>query len=374
VVTTVVLTVGTMSPGRAADGSAVDVPTLPDLVTAIAPSVVSLNVSRPDGTSQGTGFVVAPNGVVATNFHVVEGATAIEATLKDGVSLFCTGALTVDRAHDLALLKFGAKGLPVLPLADDGPPQAGERIAVIGSPHGLEQTVTDGIVSAVRRDDGWEKVQISAPISHGSSGSPVVNLQGKVIGVATFSVGGQALNFASSVVHLVPLVAALEHLEESPLALVLGPGPGGRQDMAPPPTPVPDGTTPDTQMGKALGMFWESYLASLPDNTPGAWASHFSDAVDYQYKTGGSASRRELEQESRELRERYPLRSFRLRDRPEIIPLQGDGSRLGFDFAFEYRYGGAGRTANGVSSVELALQWTGTRWEIDKFRERVDRE
>jgi S1-C subfamily serine protease len=107
--------------------------------------------------------------------------------------------LAVDAEGDLALLKVDAPPNLVRPLSlDRTSPQEGESIVVIGNPFGLEGSVTNGIVSAVRDIPGFGRIiQITAPISPGSSGSPVVNMQGQVIGVATLQVaGGQSVNFA----------------------------------------------------------------------------------------------------------------------------------------------------------------------------------
>src|SRR4029453_19441878 len=107
--------------------------------------------------------------------------------------------LGVDAEGDLALLKVEAPANQVRPLSlDRTSPQEGESVVVIGNPLGLEGSVTNGIVSAVRDIPGFGRIiQITAPISPGSSGSPVVNMQGAVIGVATLQItGGQSVNFA----------------------------------------------------------------------------------------------------------------------------------------------------------------------------------
>jgi tetratricopeptide (TPR) repeat protein len=109
------------------------------------------------------------------------------------------GVLAVDAEGDIAVLKVEAPANQVRPLAlDRTSPQEGESVVVIGNPFGLEGSVTNGIVSAVRDIPTFGRIiQITAPISPGSSGSPVVNMQGQVIGVATLQItGGQSVNFA----------------------------------------------------------------------------------------------------------------------------------------------------------------------------------
>jgi S1-C subfamily serine protease len=127
--------------------------------------------------------------------------------------------VATDFRNDLAILQLQAKDLPFLTLAPDGSAEAGTRIAVIGSPLGLEGTLTEGIVSA-RRNLPKEKrdvLQISAPISQGSSGSPVLDSQGRVVGVASFLLqDGQSLNFASPSEKLRRLLGQTNSREPTP--------------------------------------------------------------------------------------------------------------------------------------------------------------
>ena len=143
----------------------------------------------------GTGFFISSDGKVVTNRHVLEGAASIIAKSDQGSFFVCQGILAEPTDVDLAILKFEAKSVPYLELASDSRTAPGQKIIVIGNPLGLEGSVSEGIISAVRNDLGL--VQITAPISPGSSGSPVLTEEGRVIGVATLqSKVGQNLNFA----------------------------------------------------------------------------------------------------------------------------------------------------------------------------------
>src|SRR6266852_3314668 len=173
---------------------------LPDLVRRIKPSAVAIETfdARGEKLSRGSGFFVGLDRVV-TNRHVIEGAYRAEVHLNSGNSFQVRSVLAVDAEGDLALLRVEAPPSLVRPLSlDRTSPQEGESVVVIGNPFGLEGSVTNGIVSAVRDIPGFGRIiQITAPISPGSSGSPVVNMQGQVIGVATLQVtGGQSVNFA----------------------------------------------------------------------------------------------------------------------------------------------------------------------------------
>jgi tetratricopeptide (TPR) repeat protein len=173
---------------------------LPELVRRIKPSAVAIETydSRGEKLSRGSGFFVEADRIV-TNRHVLEGAYRAEVHSSSGATFPVKGVLAVDAEGDIALLKIDAPAPPIraLPL-DKTSPQEGESVVVIGNPLGLEGSVTNGIVSAVRDIPTFGRIiQITAPISSGSSGSPVVNMQGQVIGIATLQItGGQSVNFA----------------------------------------------------------------------------------------------------------------------------------------------------------------------------------
>jgi tetratricopeptide (TPR) repeat protein len=173
---------------------------LPELVRRIKPSAVAIETfdARGEKLSRGSGFFVDVDRVV-TNRHVIDGAYRAEVHSISGNSYPVKSVLAVDAEGDVALLKVEVPPNVARPLSlDRTSPQEGESIVVIGNPFGLEGSVTNGIVSAVRDIPGFGRIiQITAPISPGSSGSPVVNMQGQVIGVATLQVaGGQSVNFA----------------------------------------------------------------------------------------------------------------------------------------------------------------------------------
>jgi len=147
--------------------------------------------------SLGSGFCVG-NELIATNLHVTEGAASgyvklVGQRAKHGIS----GFMAVDPAADLAILKVSGLRPPTLSLGDSSAIAIGDEVYVVGNPQGLEGTFSSGIVSSIRQVGSDSIFQITAPISPGSSGGPVLDRQGRVIGVAvaTFR-GGQNLNFA----------------------------------------------------------------------------------------------------------------------------------------------------------------------------------
>ena len=176
--------------------------TLPELVRRVKPAVVAIATydSQGEALMTGSGFFVRP-GQVVTNLHVIRGARRCEIkTLEGKGKVFpVAGTLAIDEEGDLALLSVEmpperARASEVSALL----PDEGETIFVIGNPLKLEGSVSDGIVSAVREVPNLGKIiQITAPTSHGNSGSPVFNLKGQVIGVVTVKVtNGQNINLA----------------------------------------------------------------------------------------------------------------------------------------------------------------------------------
>jgi Flp pilus assembly protein TadD len=175
---------------------------LPELIRRVKPSVVSVITYNAAGevALTGSGFFVRP-GEVLTNLHVVEGAHRAEIRTFEGKgkTYQVKGLVDVDAEGDLALMSIDmpAERTRTVELTATIPDE-GERIFVIGNPLRLEGSVADGIVSAVREVPGLGRiVQITAPISHGNSGSPVFNMKGQVVGVVTIRVmNGENINLA----------------------------------------------------------------------------------------------------------------------------------------------------------------------------------
>lgn len=210
------------------------------VVRATGPAVVSIAVYATTGvrTGNGSGFLL-PDGRVVTNAHVVEGAARVEVFDHEGRLLGTVShAVAYSSAADLAVLPGLGRTPAALPLASH-PPDVGERVLVIGAPEGLTNTVSDGLVSAYRQLDGQRLMQISAPISNGSSGGPVLNLRGEVVGVSVAILrSGQNLNFAVPLDDLRAVVSSpLGHVDLSrtrpPGAHPAPPSGGDRAGSAP---------------------------------------------------------------------------------------------------------------------------------------------
>lgn len=178
-------------------------------VADIAARSTKAIVSVRSNNSLGTGFIVRDDGWIATNFHVAAVPDELWVLLSDGRRFPIIEVVNASRRHDLAILRIDAKNLPTLPLGDSDAVRAGDSVVAIGHPLGLEDTVSNGLVSAVRHvDSDFDVLQISAPIAPGSSGGPLFNERGEVIGVAAAIMrGGQNLNFALPVKYVKFLAA-----------------------------------------------------------------------------------------------------------------------------------------------------------------------
>lgn len=142
---------------------------------------------------QGSGFVVSSDGTAITNYHVIRGASRATAKFSDGTLSDVSGVVSYDAARDVAVIRLASAPKTVLQLGDSDGVTVGEKVVAIGSPLGLENTLSEGIVSGMRNG----VIQMSVPISPGSSGGAVFDPQGKVIGISVATIlMGQNLNFA----------------------------------------------------------------------------------------------------------------------------------------------------------------------------------
>lgn len=179
-----------------------------DIIDTSSPAIVRIEAGE---AKVGTGFILDPSGLIATNLHVIEGESNIRIKLyKDPTEYPATVIAGVDKSHDLALIRIQPKKpLPVLKLGDSSAVSAGDRIYAIGNPLGVfDYSITDGLISQVRPlSPELTILQISAAISQGSSGGPLFNQFGEVIGVTTAIITqGQAINLAVPANYLRPMM------------------------------------------------------------------------------------------------------------------------------------------------------------------------
>ena len=193
--------------------------TAPEISEKALAATVYLEMQDSNGLplGLGSGFFVRDN-LIATNYHVIEGAARGRAKLVGQFSTYTIeGVTATDKTNDLALLKVTVYGINPLPLGNSSDVKIGETVYVAGNPKGLEGTFSDGIISSHRDPYTKKHLQMTAPVSPGSSGGPVLNSKGEVIGVSFMTlVGGQNLNSAIPSRYLTELLT--ESTPAKPLA------------------------------------------------------------------------------------------------------------------------------------------------------------
>jgi len=212
----------------AADGS------VEQVAASVLPSVVKITVSGPQGSGSGSGAVLSEDGAILTNNHVVEGAEGgeIAVSFNDGTTA-AAQVVGTDPLTDLAVIQAeGVSGLTPLAVGKSGNLDVGENVVAIGSPFGLEATVTSGIVSALQRpvsvggasgtDTTYPAIQTDAAINPGNSGGPLVNMAGELVGInssirSASSGAGEAgsigLGFAIPIDNVLPIIDQLRNGE-----------------------------------------------------------------------------------------------------------------------------------------------------------------
>ncbi len=175
--------------------------TAADLAETIRPSLVKITQLGREGTDGiGSGFIVSEDGLIATNLHVIGEARRIQIEMHDGKTHVVTAIHASDTHLDLALLKIDAKGLKPLPLGDSAKVRQGDPIVAMGAPEGLGFSIVQGVLSATRDIDGQDMLQVAVPIEKGNSGGPLLDMQGRVLGILTLkSLKTDNLGFAMPV-------------------------------------------------------------------------------------------------------------------------------------------------------------------------------
>lgn len=155
----------------------------------------------------GSGFIIGDDGLIATNLHVIGEARPITVTLADGKKYAVKQVYATEKTMDLAILKIDAKGLPALPLGNSDRLKQGQPIIALGNPLGLKHSLVEGVVSGVREIEGKPMIQLAVPIEEGNSGGPVLDRQGRVVGIMTMKHRfTNNLGFAVAINALKPLI------------------------------------------------------------------------------------------------------------------------------------------------------------------------
>jgi hypothetical protein len=186
-----------------------DIPTIARLANGAVVSVVMSDKNN-QPVAQGSGFLITPDGDIATNYHVIQEGTSAVIKFPDGAFYLVDGVVAVDKDHDIAIIKAHGTNFHTVAFGDSDKLQVGEDVVAIGNPLSLESTVSNGIISGMRELEGSDIkfLQITAPISPGSSGGPLFNMMGEVVGITTSHLReGENLNFAIPINRLKALLS-----------------------------------------------------------------------------------------------------------------------------------------------------------------------
>lgn len=172
--------------------------TTAQIAKRVSPSVVVIQGKTDTGEVLGSGFIVSKDGKIVTNLHVIRDMRSVSVQLANKEIFDSVSVLATDERRDVAIVKIAGFDLPVLELGNSDALTVGESAVIVGSPQGLEGTVTAGILSSIRDSgDGFKVLQTDAAVNPGNSGGPLVNSKGQAIGVVSFKLrSAEGLNFA----------------------------------------------------------------------------------------------------------------------------------------------------------------------------------
>ena len=181
-----------------------------DIYARYSQGIVSITVKNKDGSElgEGSGFVLSPDGLIVTNFHVISKAYSALVKVGEG-SVYQASLVKAEPRFDIVVLKINTQGLLPLAIGNSDEVLSGQVVVAIGSPMGFEKSVSSGIISAVRPGSSIKLIQITAPVSPGSSGGPLLNEYGEVIGITTIAsfFMAQNLNFAIPINYLKKVIS-----------------------------------------------------------------------------------------------------------------------------------------------------------------------
>lgn len=194
---------------------------LAELYKTVKSSVLRLEEKDPFGNTRniGTGFYIGNGCYIATNYHVIKGNSQIAVISDEEVELEKLDRLKVDKDYDLAIIPVSQCG-SALELSGSLP-EIGQEIITVGNPRGLDKTLSNGVISGIREGD-YKVIQITAAISPGSSGGPLVDMSGVVVGMTTFYLEeSQSLNFAVPSSALIKLLASSSYISADDIAIAI---------------------------------------------------------------------------------------------------------------------------------------------------------
>jgi len=345
------------------------------LVARAKPAIVQIDVETGEGSQSGTGFFVSSDGYLVTNAHVLAGArrrSDVTVTGLDGTSYVFRGRAYINAEDDIAILKCDCPtGYRFTYLSPDPYDDVaeGETVLVIGNPEGFTGTVSNGLVAAIRKDPN--QIQITAPMSPGSSGSPVLNEHGLVIGVAKqIYREGQNLNFAIPIEAVFSGLATIEGFKvdsgsergdadtPSKQALQLQSPTAPRAELIP---------APDYQE-RVVDFVREFVAASRSGSKLRPPITFYGPNIVFN---GRPLTHQAMAQQIQSAFAQWPQRAFHLISGPTVVgPSQNkEGSVVRYELAFAFE--NDQKRFEGKASVQLTVQIQGDQLAITSVSPKI---
>lgn len=289
---------------------------------------------------QGSGFIVRNDGLVATNHHVIQESRYIRIRRGSAVLEF-ERVVNMDEEHDLVLLQVKNTDLHAVRLGDLDKSSIGEKVFVISSPRGFENSISDGILSSVRDImPGIRLLQITAPISPGSSGGPVFNKMGEVIGIATIQwKDAQNLNFAVSVNALRDMIPDTPSAASSPAQTQQG------------------HVNPDSE----LLAFADNFCRVVGTRNVNLILSYYDDRVDYYAK--GFVGKSFIRKDKESYFKHWTTVISKIDGKPKILEGPDTNTRI-IQFRSDFLVENEKKTVTGKANNALTLRRVDGRWKI----------
>ena len=340
----------------------------PEIVTQAKQAMIEVDALDTQGNllKTGSAFFVDGHGMAVTNQHVVQGAARIVGMSGSGEHYSCERVFYAPSGLDLAVLKFAGVQKPYLVLGSSQSAIEGERVWIIGNPGGLPGTDSAGEISAFLNHG--QLIQITGPLWPGSSGSPVLDQSGKVIGVAVGpQLDGQTLNFAIPAQFVSAALAAARTGNTGATAVAATPPASTPPASAPPVSaaaPVPETEVAETRIGRFLQEFMRSWNS-------GTGVSDISFYADRARYGGRKVPRSVIAREEAAYNARWPKRRFWLISAPMIETVNGSVHRVHLRAGFAV--GDGKQDVTGEASYQIDLAPAGNTFQVVGLDEKITR-
>jgi S1-C subfamily serine protease len=346
--------------------------TAPEIVSQAKQAMIEVDALDAQGNllKTGSAFFVDGHGLAVTNQHVVQGAARIVGVSGSGEHYSCERVFYAPSGLDLAVLKFAGVQKPYLLLGSSQSAIEGERVWIVGNPGGLPGTDSAGEISAFLNDG--QLIQITGPLWPGSSGSPVLDQNGKVIGVAVGpQLDGQTLNFAIPAEFASAALSAARTRNEGTHTVAAAPPASTRPAPTPPasaatpastPTPVPEAKVAEDRIGR----FLQEFMRSWNSGTGISDVDFYADRARYD---GRKVPRSVIAREEAAYNARWPKRRFWLISSPTVETAGDSVQRVHLRAGFAV--GDGKRYVTGEASYQIDLEAAGDTFQVVGLDEQI---